>query len=362
MYVRVRGAKFRSGQALLPVGDAESEKDIEETVTETCLAWLEGLTIQGLHAGLEKNSWQRHTLAEIHSYSLRNDHGGLQNALQLILLFHTMMTPFVVPAHGREHLTRGYDDSLVTSFLTGCIYLHFKVVAMRTLKDLGNLLASRETAAEGLELIFCEAFLCLVVLGRCQIAVLNHTLADRTFETVMAHRQIRLMEDEMIRHIIELCVYVFRRQTSSEAMSLSAFFTRLQQITATCGHGQTELETNAPSYFERTNVPRLLNLLRFSIPCLRSSEKVPCPFTGCTSSFGRKAEVDRHFTSIHNVKLIDCDVNNCSRKGENGFARKDHLLEHKRGYHQMSIQRKRLSPIGNTEEDPRPTPRLRKTQ
>lgn len=73
-----------------------------------------------------------------------------------------------------------------------------------------------------------------------------------------------------------------------------------------------------------------------------SSNRVPCEWEGCIATFSRKADVTRHLTSTHKVKLVDCDVNNCSRKGDNGFARKDHLLEHKRGYHSMDLPKRSI--------------------
>lgn len=61
--------------------------------------------------------------------------------------------------------------------------------------------------------------------------------------------------------------------------------------------------------------------------------RIACEWEGCNAPFSRKANVARHKRSTHQIILIDCDVKNCEWKGENGFARRDHLLEHKGGFH-----------------------------
>jgi hypothetical protein len=49
--------------------------------------------------------------------------------------------------------------------------------------------------------------------------------------------------------------------------------------------------------------------------------------------FTRKADLGRHYKTIHEKRFIDCPRRNCSRKGTNGFTREDHRVEHLRGYH-----------------------------
>jgi hypothetical protein len=39
----------------------------------------------------------------------------------------------------------------------------------------------------------------------------------------------------------------------------------------------------------------------------------------------------------------DCPVADCSRKGHNGFPRKDHLLEHLRAYHHVPVPKRGAS-------------------
>ena len=48
----------------------------------------------------------------------------------------------------------------------------------------------------------------------------------------------------------------------------------------------------------------------------------------------------RHYNSVHEKKLLDCPMLKCSRKGECGFTRHDHLVEHLRGYHGEDIAKR----------------------
>lgn len=57
-------------------------------------------------------------------------------------------------------------------------------------------------------------------------------------------------------------------------------------------------------------------------------------------SFSRKADVSRHHRSQHEPQYIDCPYARCSRKGDNGFTRNDHLIEHQRQYHAKDIPKR----------------------
>jgi len=55
----------------------------------------------------------------------------------------------------------------------------------------------------------------------------------------------------------------------------------------------------------------------------------------CPSHFTRCADLNRHYTTVHNpaAPKKDCPKKKCTRVGDNGFTRKDHLMEHLRQYH-----------------------------
>ncbi|KAK6379050.1 hypothetical protein LTS17_006753 [Exophiala oligosperma] len=87
-----------------------------------------------------------------------------------------------------------------------------------------------------------------------------------------------------------------------------------------------------------------------------SKERLPCTHAECLGDngepkrfFSRKADVTRHYKSRHEVSRLDCPWPKCTRKGVQGFARSDHLTEHRRGYHQERIP-KRI--VGNSSERP----------
>lgn len=77
----------------------------------------------------------------------------------------------------------------------------------------------------------------------------------------------------------------------------------------------------------------------------RSSERYICLYPGCSSNFGRPADLTRHYVSVHqrDQHLIDCPVSRCSRKGSNGFPRQDHLNGHLRQYHGQNVERRTSS-------------------
>ncbi|KAK0729471.1 hypothetical protein B0H67DRAFT_558890 [Lasiosphaeris hirsuta] len=56
-----------------------------------------------------------------------------------------------------------------------------------------------------------------------------------------------------------------------------------------------------------------------------------CPIPGCTRSYKRRADLDRHMRKHDaNAPRYPCPSPDCSRKGGNGFVRKDKLMEHRR--------------------------------
>jgi len=74
------------------------------------------------------------------------------------------------------------------------------------------------------------------------------------------------------------------------------------------------------------------------------SKKFRCPTSDCSAAFSRKADKDRHFECVHRRganKKHDCPVVKCTRNGDLGFTRKDHLTEHLRNYHHQQIPKRK---------------------
>ena len=75
-----------------------------------------------------------------------------------------------------------------------------------------------------------------------------------------------------------------------------------------------------------------------------TSRRVPCEWPGCNATFSvvADAKVYKHVNCTHHIfeKYIDCPIESCDRKGENGFANKDHLLKHKREFHCMDLPKR----------------------
>ncbi|KAL2014847.1 hypothetical protein VTN00DRAFT_2372 [Thermoascus crustaceus] len=93
-----------------------------------------------------------------------------------------------------------------------------------------------------------------------------------------------------------------------------------------------------------------------------SSDKGAKPFQcdDCGRSFTRLADLRRHSSSVHYPVFQNCPVPNCSRKGTNGFPRKDHLIEHMRSYHHKNIAKRSVSKIksASAKDNRRSSPRL----
>ncbi|PUU72685.1 hypothetical protein B9Z19DRAFT_1096784 [Tuber borchii] len=73
-----------------------------------------------------------------------------------------------------------------------------------------------------------------------------------------------------------------------------------------------------------------------------------CTENNCGKRFGRSAELKRHKSSVHRKEiaaeerqeLFECPHEGCERVGENGFKRKDNLVQHLRGVHGDQIGKK----------------------
>lgn len=66
-----------------------------------------------------------------------------------------------------------------------------------------------------------------------------------------------------------------------------------------------------------------------------------CLSPRCEFRTKRRVDLERHLNMHYPTRpgqLLDCPGRGCSRVGENGFRRKDHLTEHLRKVHAMRIR------------------------
>ncbi|OXV07268.1 hypothetical protein Egran_04962 [Elaphomyces granulatus] len=63
----------------------------------------------------------------------------------------------------------------------------------------------------------------------------------------------------------------------------------------------------------------------------------------CQKGFTRPADLKRHQSTVHAPVFTDCPQDDCTRKGRNGFTRKDHLIEHARQFHRLPIKKRKCS-------------------
>lgn len=87
--------------------------------------------------------------------------------------------------------------------------------------------------------------------------------------------------------------------------------------------------------------PDICHDIPFETTSPKSNKPFPC--ADCGKAFTRSADLRRHQTSVHYPVFQDCPVADCSRKGHNGFPRKDHLLEHLRAYHHVPVPKRGAS-------------------
>ncbi|KAF2654431.1 hypothetical protein K491DRAFT_600854, partial [Lophiostoma macrostomum CBS 122681] len=70
-----------------------------------------------------------------------------------------------------------------------------------------------------------------------------------------------------------------------------------------------------------------------------------CDVPNCTSTanFTRLADLQRHQSTVHGMGTPDfpCTVPRCTRVGDKGFTRRDHLVEHLRNFHHLDIPKRR---------------------
>ncbi|KAF2267145.1 hypothetical protein CC78DRAFT_91801 [Lojkania enalia] len=82
----------------------------------------------------------------------------------------------------------------------------------------------------------------------------------------------------------------------------------------------------------------------------RSRSRTPsrtwtCDYPNCTSTanFTRLADLQRHQSTVHasGPPGYPCYVPRCSRVGDKGFTRRDHLVEHLRNFHHLNIDKRK---------------------
>ncbi|KAF2475517.1 uncharacterized protein BDR25DRAFT_103320 [Lindgomyces ingoldianus] len=70
-----------------------------------------------------------------------------------------------------------------------------------------------------------------------------------------------------------------------------------------------------------------------------------CDLPNCTSTanFTRLADLQRHQSTVHGMGLPEfpCTVARCTRVGDKGFTRRDHLVEHLRNFHHLDIPKRK---------------------
>jgi hypothetical protein len=75
-------------------------------------------------------------------------------------------------------------------------------------------------------------------------------------------------------------------------------------------------------------------------------ERFYCDVPNCYNSQGepssasRRADLNRHYQSVHGSVLRSCPWPRCERRDDRGFPRLDHLIEHRRGFHHEAIPKR----------------------
>jgi hypothetical protein len=284
LYLHVHTVRSWNQTIIVPYWNKDGE---QQDLVQTLRNWLDGVTEDSNFSReeffklLTNHLWEQKVLAEVYDHVSRTEKGRrrLQQALRLRYLAFVLKNPFTsladkarlenIPELGTYKMSLPQVSPLSATNLMASVCAYFKLLVAENLKNLDALLMSRN-GIEATEAAFCEAFLCLISLGQCQNSVLNHDMM--TFST--ACDQIRLLENDFIKYIIELFVCKFRKQAVSQAKecssasSLSPFFDRLLQIISARAQDfcdQTELGLIDPGTFDLRNVSRLLSQLCHSV-------------------------------------------------------------------------------------------------
>ncbi|KAH0614324.1 uncharacterized protein H6S33_006210 [Morchella sextelata] len=68
--------------------------------------------------------------------------------------------------------------------------------------------------------------------------------------------------------------------------------------------------------------------------------QIECAFPECKAIFKKARQFDRHYRTVHiraADQKLDCTIEGCRRTGEEGFSRKDNLIQHMRSVHGEEI-------------------------
>ncbi|KAI5837850.1 hypothetical protein DFP73DRAFT_635876 [Morchella snyderi] len=77
---------------------------------------------------------------------------------------------------------------------------------------------------------------------------------------------------------------------------------------------------------------------------LKRRLQITCLSNDCTHVFTTKNDFNRHCNTRHGLResLLDCSFAGCNKVGENGFSRRDNMLQHLREVHGAEVQRTRF--------------------
>lgn len=96
----------------------------------------------------------------------------------------------------------------------------------------------------------------------------------------------------------------------------------------------TDSEINASASTNSSSITRSSIISKVSAKAHNAAARLACRHPGCTTTVARAGELRRHIRK-HQTPHLSCLVNNCSRKGDNGFYRSDKLRDHLRCYHRL---------------------------
>ncbi|RPB08400.1 hypothetical protein P167DRAFT_356932 [Morchella conica CCBAS932] len=74
-------------------------------------------------------------------------------------------------------------------------------------------------------------------------------------------------------------------------------------------------------------------------------KQIECAFPECKATFKKARQFDRHYRTVHIRAIdqkLDCTIEGCRRTGEEGFSRKDNLIQHMRSVHGEQIPKNQI--------------------